>query len=123
MTIKQNIRNALSRKDLFVLGDFIRQHCKADDEGNAIYDPAWSDILVFEKFRGEGMILTLHNVQGLRVEIVGPLPKSNAAGYLKNQQFAEIQAKLDNLTAGLELVMLWASERPETPFPLENKTV
>lgn len=57
----------MKQHELFALGDYLRQVCRQVN-GFAVYDPGFDDAKIAEK-----MCCTVHNVAGLRKNLIGDM--------------------------------------------------
>lgn len=91
-------KNVLKQLDMIALADALREVCKKTPEGSALYADGWSDQRIVEESKGR---LTLHNVIGMRTQLVGPLPRPISDASLAGR-IARVEA--------------WAAKRPVDPF-------
>lgn len=92
-------RRMLNQLETVKLGDLLRLHCLTVD-GCAAYHEGWDDERIREEFnRANGCEITAANVLGLRVVILGHLPK------------ARKPPTLNGMLRRLEALEAWAAER------------
>lgn len=99
----------LTRKQLFEVGDMIRQHCKTNEYGFAVYDDGWDDSQILQSFLTKFPI-KMTNVANLRQDIVGDLRKVNKS---------DVHEEIAMLRRRLFLLEQWATKRKHDAFKPE----
>jgi hypothetical protein len=105
----------LTREQMFLLGDLIRQHCHRNEDGFAVYDAPWTDELILKQV---GSPYNINHVAHLRKELCGKFPPTTNIlnQYQLKDYILELTKRVDGLQAKLDKIEHWARQRPRTPF-------
>lgn len=104
-------KNTLRQAAMVALADTIRGVCKPT-EGGCMYIEGWSDSRIVEESAGR---ITIHNVVGLRQELLGKLVPPKNVDPLQNA--LDRLAVLEKIVeVRFSIIETWASLRPVAPF-------
>lgn len=92
-------KSALKQLETIELADRLRTVCHKTEDGMASYEFGWDD----QKL-AKSMGVTIANVQGMRIRLVGRLKEESSA--ITNT----------NMNKRLEALEAWAAARPTAPF-------
>lgn len=100
-------KNVLKQSEMVALADAIRVVCHKTENG-CIYTEGWSDQRFVDESAGK---LTIHNVVGLRQELLGKLTTPKSVDPLQDalDKLAIVEKRVQSLER-------WAFLRPVAPF-------